>query len=108
MNQEEWIIDGNSTKSFEMRYKRADVCLYFNFPRYLCYWRIFKRLLIKNPGINDRADNCYETVRWSLLKYMWGFENRVNPILNLLKQNYPNVRFIEINSDTALKKLALT
>lgn len=108
VNQEQWIIDGNSTKSFEMRYKRADVCLYFNFPRYLCYWRIFKRLLIKNPGINDRADNCPETVGWSLLKYMWGFENRVNPILNLLKQNYPNVRFIEINSDTALKKLALT
>jgi adenylate kinase family enzyme len=91
-----------------MRYKRADLCLYFNFPRYLCYWRIFKGLLIKNPSINDRADNCHETVRWSLLKYMWGFENRVNPILNLLKQNYPNVRFIEINSDTALKKLALT
>lgn len=58
--------------------------------------------------IDDRADNCREKVSWSLLKYMWGFENRVNPILNLLKQNYPDVHFIEINSDTALEKLTLT
>lgn len=108
VNQEQWIIDGNSTKSFEMRYKRADVCLYFNFPRYLCYWRVFKRLLYKEISIDDRADNCCERVSWSLLKYMWGFEKRVEPILNLLKHNYPDVRFIEINSDTALKKLALT
>jgi adenylate kinase family enzyme len=26
-----WIIDGNSTKSYEMRYACADLCLYFNF-----------------------------------------------------------------------------
>ena len=57
VNQEQWIIDGNSTKSFEMRYKRADVCLYFNFPRYLCYWRVFKRLFYKEIKIDDRADN---------------------------------------------------
>ncbi len=31
-----WIIDGNSTKSYEMRYKKAELCLYFNFPRLLC------------------------------------------------------------------------
>lgn len=108
VEQDEWIIDGNSTKSFELRYKRADVCLYFNFPRTLCYWRVFKRLIYKDIAIDDRADNCREKVSWPLLKYMWGFEKRVNPILNLLKQNYPDVRFIEINSDTSLEKLTLT
>lgn len=108
VNQEQWIIDGNSTKSFEMRYKRADVCLYFNFPRYLCYWRVLKRLLYKEIKIDDRADNCPEKVSWSLLKYMWGFQKRVNPILNLLKKNYPDVRFIEIKSDTELEKLTFT
>jgi len=108
VSQEQWIIDGNSTKSFEMRYKRADVCLYFNFPRYLCYWRVFKRLFYKQITIDDRADNCREKIGWSLLKYMWGFEKRVNAILTLLKQNYPGVRFIEINSDMSLKKLTPT
>jgi hypothetical protein len=79
----------------------------FYFSRYLCYWRVFKRLLYKEISIDDRADNCHEKVSWSLLRYMWGFEKQVDPILYLLNQNYPDVRFIEINSGTALKKLAL-
>lgn len=94
-----WIIDGNSTKSYEMRYSCADLCLYFNFPRWLCYWRVFKRLFYKHPHIDDRAENCQETVRWSLLKYMWNFEGRVNPIIKKLQLNYPNVKFIEFRSD---------
>lgn len=102
-----WIIDGNSTRSYEVRYKRADLCLYFNFPRWLCYWRVFKRLFNKNPKIDDRAPNCQETVRWSLLKYMWGFESRVNPILQLLQSKYPHVPIIELQSDKDVSKLTL-
>ncbi len=94
-----WIIDGNSTKSYEMRYKHAELCLYFNFPRWLCYWRVFKRLFYKHRDIDDRAPNCPETVRWSLLKYMWNFEDRVNPILQQLQSKYPDVQLIELCSD---------
>ena len=94
-----WIIDGNSTKSFELRYSQADLCLYFNFPRYLCYYRTIKRLFHKHPAIDDRAQGCEETIRWSLLQYMWGFEKRVQPILSALKSNYPNVKLIELCSD---------
>lgn len=99
-----WIIDGNSTKSYEMRYACADLCLYFNFPRWLCYWRVFKRLFHKHPSIDDRAPNCPETVRWSLLKYMWNFEGRVDPILKQLQLKYPNVRLIEFRSDAEVNK----
>jgi adenylate kinase family enzyme len=94
-----WIIDGNSTRSYELRYKRADLCLYFNFPRWLCYWRVLKRLFDKDPNIDDRAPDCQETVRWPLLKYMWSFEARVNPILQLLQSKYPHVPIIELQSD---------
>lgn len=105
VNQDEWIIDGNATKSFEMRYQRAHVCLYFNLPRYLCYWRVFKRIFKKDRNIDDRANNCHEKVSWPLLTYMWSFEKRVNPILSRLKMNYPGVRFIEIRSDQQLLKI---
>lgn len=105
VNQERWIIDGNSTKSLEMRYSKADLVLYFNYPRYLCYWRIFKRLFSKSKAIDDRAKGCKETVRMSLLKYMWGFENRVAKQLADLKQKYPNCNFIEITSDKNLRSI---
>lgn len=102
VNQSSWIIDGNSTKSFELRYRLADVCLYFNFPRRICYWRVFKRLFYKDPLIDDRAPQCNERVSWALLKYMWGFEKRVAPLLSKLRTDYPNVMFIEVHSDKAV------
>lgn len=105
VNQERWIIDGNSTKSLEMRYSKADLVLYFNHPRAICYWRILKRLFYKTKEIDDRADGCKETVRWSLLKYMWSFENRVAKQLADLKQKYPHCNFMEITSDKDLTHL---
>ncbi|AWN75953.1 TPA: DNA topology modulation protein [Legionella pneumophila] len=93
-----WIIDGNSSKSFEIRYQEADMCLYFNLPKWLCYWRVFKRLFYKASEIDDRAAGCNETVRWSLLSYMWNYEQRINPLLNVLKNQYPKVKFIELRS----------
>ena len=100
-----WIIDGNSLKSLEMRYARADVVVYFNYPRWICYWRILKRLFDKNPEIKDRADGCRETIRFGLLHYIWGFENRVANQIRGFQKQYPNAKFIEIKSDKDLQKL---
>lgn len=109
IDQEKWIIDGNSLKSLEMRYARAQVCLYFNYPRWLCLIRLLKRILFKDPSIKDRADRCPEIIRWNLIKYMWTFEYRQNNrLINLiteLRSRYPAVQFIEIKSDNDLEKL---
>jgi adenylate kinase family enzyme len=105
VKQDKWIIDGNSTKSFEMRYSKADLAIYFNYPKSICYWRIFKRLFCKDKQIDDRANDCKETVRMSLLKYMWSFEERVANQLTELKSKYPNCKFIEITSDKNLREL---
>ncbi|OYZ36510.1 MAG: DNA topology modulation protein [Alphaproteobacteria bacterium 16-39-46] len=105
VDQEAWIIDGNSLKSLEMRYGRADTALYFNFPIGQCYWRVFKRLFDKNPEIDDRAEGCRETVKMDLLRYIWRVPKRVALYLDFLRETYPNVRFIEIKSKRDLKKL---
>lgn len=102
VNQDKWIIDGNSTKSFEIRYAKANLALYFNYPRTTCYWRIFKRLFYKDSQIDDRAENCHETVRLSLLKYIWSFEERVAKQVADLRSKYPNCKFVEITSDKDL------
>lgn len=99
IKSDSWIVDGNSTKSLEMRYSKADLVLYFNYPRWICYLRIFQRLFKKNSAIDDRASGCKETVRWSLLRYMWSFEERVAKPIDVLKEKYPSTRFVEITSD---------
>jgi adenylate kinase family enzyme len=103
-----WIIDGNNTRSLESRYRKADLVIYFNYPRYICYYRIFKRLFFKNSALDDRAPECPETVRFSLLKYMWSFEKRIAHQIEKLKNNYPDTRFIEIKSDRQLATLIKT
>ncbi|MBM3856904.1 MAG: DNA topology modulation protein [Verrucomicrobia bacterium] len=100
-----WIVDGNSTKSLEMRYSKADLVLYFNYPRWICYWRIVQRLFKKNNAIDDRASGCKETIRLSLLRHMWSFEERVAKPIALLKEKYPSTRFIEMTSDREAEAL---
>lgn len=98
VNQDAWIIDGNCISSLEMRYAKADVCLYMNLPRLLCLGRIIKRLFQKRTHIDDRADNCPETINYKLIKYLWTFNERVANKIEYLRKQYPQVRFVEINS----------
>jgi adenylate kinase family enzyme len=105
VNQEKWIIDGNSIRSLEMRYQRADVVIYFTYPHLLCLFRVIKRLFSKNPQIQDRAEGCPERVGWALLKYMWQFEDRVKDSIQMLQAKYPHVKFYKITMDSELPNI---
>lgn len=105
VNSNAWIVDGNCTSSFEMRWSKADLVLYFNFPRVVCYPRILRRFFKSNKMLDDRAEGCYETIRFSLLKYMWNFEERISPQIMLFKEKYSDVVFREIKSNNDLNKL---
>ena len=98
VEQKQWIIDGNATKSLEMRFSRSDVVLYFRFNRLLCLWRIFKRLIYKSPHISDRAEGCSEMVRLRLIRYLWGFDDRVKDTIKELCAKYPSVQFYELHN----------
>jgi adenylate kinase family enzyme len=105
VDSDAWIIDGNCIKSLEMRYSKADIVLYFIYPKTICYFRVFKRLFYKNKEIDDRALNCPETIGLNLIKYIWGFENRVNDQINDLKEKYPNVKFFKIKNTCELNNI---
>lgn len=106
VDTEKWIIDGNGTFSLEMRYQRADLCLYFCYPRWLCYWRVFKRSFTKDRTILDRPPLCPEKMlSWKFIHYIWTFDERVDQSIARLKKKYPHVRFIKICSDADLINL---
>lgn len=105
VRQERWIIDGNVIKSLEMRYQRAELCIYFNYPRWRCLGGIIKRYFFKDRQIKDRAEGCSETIRWKLISYIWTFNKRTNAQIEQLKKSYPSVTFIEIKNSNDLKKL---
>jgi adenylate kinase family enzyme len=106
VNQEKWIIDGNSVRSLEMRYQRAEIVLYFAYPRLLCLWRLIKRSFKKDTQIEDRAEGCPEKLRWRLITYMWSFEDRVKDSIQLLQANYPHVKFYKITKDADIPRIS--
>lgn len=104
VDKDSWIIDGNNLKSLEMRWQRADIVLYFNYPTLLCFYRVLKRFFYPNK-FGDRASGCEETIRLSLLKYIWHFERRVSAQIIKLQNRYPQAVFKEIRNDSALKDI---
>lgn len=96
INQNRWIIDGCNSRSYEMRYEKSDVCIFLVTAKWLCYWRALKRVFKKNKNVDDRAENCKEQFSWELMKYMWGFDKRVEKLIPALKSKYPNVKFISM------------
>lgn len=105
VDEDSWIIDGNAIGSLDMRYKRADLVLYMCYPRSLCFLRVFKRLFSRDPNICDRAPNCQEQVEWKLLKYLWQFDKKVSPRLEILHKTYPTTSFYKITNGSDLKNV---
>lgn len=108
ITQDRWIIEGCGLRSLEMRYKASEICIYLNYSRWLCLFRFCKRVLFgQDKNIHDVPKGCKETLSWDVIKYLWTFESRNNYfILHLLKKlqsEYPQTKFIEINSDHELK-----
>lgn len=96
----QWIIDGNSLKSLEMRYATADLVILFMLPRWKCFLRILKRRFERrNPKIDDRAPDCPERIGKDLIQYTWTFKKRLWPLLDDLKKKYPDTKLIVIPSD---------
>jgi adenylate kinase family enzyme len=99
VDQPRWVIDGNAMKSLEMRFQKADVAIYFRYPVFICFWRMFKRVFHKNWHIPDLAEGCTKNIRFRLIKYLFRFHRRYSPKINELRQKYPQVYFCVLRSD---------
>lgn len=102
---ERWIIDGNATKSLDMRWKRADLVIYFRFNRFLCLWRLIKRVFFSSD-FEDTPDGCFKGIRWKLISYMWTFhKKRGLPAIETFKEIYPKASFRIVSSSKDKKML---
>lgn len=102
---EKWVIDGNSMRSLEMRFARADTAIYFRLNPLVCIWRMIKRIFHKNWHIPDLAEGCTKSIRWKLVKYMLNFDRRFGPKIDDLRLRYPAVRFYLVKTDGDARSL---
>ncbi|QDK83188.1 DNA topology modulation protein [Spirosoma sp. KCTC 42546] len=74
IDQPEWIIDGNYGSSMNLRFTTADTIIFLDFPRWLCLWRIIKRLVTYQGRVRpDMAPGCPERWSWDFLHWIWTF-----------------------------------
>jgi adenylate kinase family enzyme len=88
----EWIMDGMNLKLLEYRAKRADIIIFLDFPRYICFWRIFKRTFnYYGRETPSSAAGCSERFDWEFvkfLKWVWNFQKKYpSVIMEVLKNN---------------------
>ena len=80
LNMDRWIIDGNYSRTIEMRLQRCDTIIYLDFDRWQCLWGMFQRVIC-NYGKHrpDMGGNCKERFDWEFVKWIWNFndQNRV-------------------------------
>lgn len=82
-----WIIDGNYSRTLDLRLREADTVIFLDFPRILCLWRVFKRWLqYRGRSRPDMADGCPERLSWDFIQWIWQFRQRRPQILQSLNQ----------------------
>ena len=98
--QEQWIIEGIYTRTFEERIKHADTIIFLDFSRIQCLWRILKRTFVYyNKQTPTSAHGCRERFDLSFLKYVWDFKKLYNnQILTLLYEKTSKKRVYIFNN----------
>lgn len=74
IDQPEWIIDGNYGSMMDQRFAAADTLIFLDFPRWLCLWRIIKRMARYSGRVRpDMAPGCPERWNWEFIHWIWTF-----------------------------------
>ncbi len=75
--KEKWIMDGNFGSTFTQRFARADTIIFFDYPRYLCLWRILKRRLqFPSRSRQEMPQDWQEKIDYGFLRYVWKFKQQ--------------------------------
>jgi len=76
-NQEQWIMDGNYSRTLDIRMERADTIIFLDMPRLLCIYRIIKRRIRYHGKTRpDLNDECPEKLDWAFFKWVWNYKRR--------------------------------
>jgi adenylate kinase family enzyme len=80
--EDEWIIDGNYSRTLDLRLKRSDTVILFDFPRSICLYRALKRRLqYHGRSRPDMGQGCREKIDFAFLRWIWQFRKRNRPKL---------------------------
>lgn len=106
LEKDKWIIDGNYQRTIELRLKYADTVIFFDYNRFLCLWRVLKRVITNHGKCRDDvAKGCPERFDWEFLKYVYKFNDKQRKDVYKKLSTNKDVRVIIVNNRREFKKL---
>ena len=99
-----WILDGNFSRTLELRLQYADHVILMNYPTAVCVFRILKRVILNHGKTrDDMTEGCNERLDLSFLKYVKGFKKKRLPqMLEVLQKS--SVQITQIRNKRELKQ----
>lgn len=71
VSQDQWIIEGNYSNTYETRMPYADTIIYLDLPLRVCLYRVIKRFFL-NIGKTrpDMGEGCPEKIDYDFIKFI--------------------------------------
>lgn len=104
LERKEWIMDGNFGSTREMRMQAADTIIILDLPRWLCIYRILKRMVkYRNKKRPDMAEGCFERFDWEFIMWVWNYKktSRVRLIDELESHYEKKIIFLKSRREVA-------
>ncbi len=105
LERPQWIMDGNFNRSIELRLQYADTLIYLDFNKYICNYRIKKRIR-ENLGTvrDDMAEGCAEQKDKEFLKFAWNFNKLHRREYYEMLKKHPDKNIVILRSPRKVKK----
>ena len=101
---ESWIIDGNYGSTLDMRLEAADTVIFLDFSRFLCTYRVLKRLAMYRKGERpDMAEGCDERFNWEFMRFVWTFPEQHRPRVLRSLEAHPDTTVYHFKSPGELE-----
>jgi adenylate kinase family enzyme len=80
IKKENWIIDGNYSRTIDIRLSEADTVIFFDYPRWITIYRVIKRRIIYHGRTRpDLKEGCPERISLEFLKWIWNYKRDRKP-----------------------------
>ncbi len=95
-----WIVDGNYTRTLDIRLEAADTVVFLDMPRLLCMYRILKRrMMYQGKSRPDLNEGCEEKLDAAFVKWVWDYRKKVRPrVLEAIKRHGADKRIVILTS----------
>lgn len=105
VDTKEWVMEGNYKETLPRRLERTDLFSYLDLPRWLCLYRVFKRIALSyGKTRSDMAQGCPEQIDWDFIKWIWNFPKRSGPGLQKRFDDFDGKKY-HIQSPHQLRKI---